>query len=84
MSSLDCSYLLFLALSFSHSPGSSPSFPPLSCSLSLSSSADPSVSTMSTDKTREMLEDENDRLVDEMAQKIDTLKKVRTCECDRR
>lgn len=36
---------------------------------------DPSVSTMS-DKTHEILEDENDQLIDEMAHKINALKKV--------
>ena len=41
-------------------------------------SPDPSVSTMASNKTHEMLEDENDRLMDEMARKIDTLKTVST------
>ena len=38
--------------------------------------SDPSVSSMATSKTHEILEDENDRLMDEMARKIDTLKTV--------
>lgn len=43
-----------------------------------SSTLDPSVSTMSSDKTHEMLEEENDQLMDEMAHKINTLKTVST------
>lgn len=39
---------------------------------------DPSVSAMSSDKTHEMLEEENDQLMDEMAHKIHTLKTVST------
>ena len=45
-------------------------------SRSSSLSSDPSVSNMATDKTHEMLEDENERLMDEMARKIDTLNTV--------
>ena len=47
-------------------------------SRSSSLSSDPSVSNMATDKTHEMLEDENERLMSEMARKIDTLKTVRS------
>lgn len=38
--------------------------------------SDPSLSAMSSDKTHEMLEEENDKLMDETAHKIHALKNV--------